>query len=561
MLFYSKRGKYLIPALFFISTLTFAQGWNQTYQLNIPFGFVDLCTNVNGNNLLVYRSETPYIKYYLINTTGQIVRSSDPFETQPVEFPSIDGNNDRVYVVYKLGNLIKTWKSTDAGLSWSSIANINIGNNVCNNIDITFGNDNALHIVWATRDNYPFFKTYYRKLPANGIWTTTEDVTNGNYVGGFPTVSTSTDRVHVSYNSGMEPYPLSNLGDAKSRDKYITNWQTPQLVWSEDSKLERIHAGSSKLFDFYYQDMNWSANLYVKSRDLAGIGWSNPFLFDYGADPTQLISADNTNDNKTHVVYVISGGIGYRSYNGSWSSASLIINNAYYSSKISSVSNDLFVVASGYGDYIYYRQYDANPLAPKNLQVTHSSNNHPYLTWSANTEPDIDHYIVEKSYQGGWLTLAQTTNTFYEDPYETYCTAPPPQQCEAGHTVIYHVIAVDKHPFSSQPSEVKTYVNGSYPDKQVAQNTELPDKYELEQNYPNPFNPTTSINYQVKEKGFVSLKVYDMLGREVANLVNETQDEGKYSVIFNAASLPSGVYIYSLRVNDFVQNNKMTLMK
>ena len=65
----------------------------------------------------------------------------------------------------------------------------------------------------------------------------------------------------------------------------------------------------------------------------------------------------------------------------------------------------------------------------------------------------------------------------------------------------------------------------------------------------------------MKEKGFVSLKVYDMLGREVANLVNETQEEGKYSVIFNAASLPSGVYIYSLRVNDFVQNNKMTLMK
>ena len=80
-------------------------------------------------------------------------------------------------------------------------------------------------------------------------------------------------------------------------------------------------------------------------------------------------------------------------------------------------------------------------------------------------------------------------------------------------------------------------------------------------NYPNPFNPTTNINYQIKEKGFVSLKVYDMLGREVANLVNENQEAGQYSVIFNAANLPSGVYIYSLRVNDFVQNNKMTLLK
>ncbi len=71
----------------------------------------------------------------------------------------------------------------------------------------------------------------------------------------------------------------------------------------------------------------------------------------------------------------------------------------------------------------------------------------------------------------------------------------------------------------------------------------------------------SNINYQVKDKGFVSLKVYDMLGREVANLVNENQDAGQYSITFNAAKLPSGVYIYSLRVNVFVKNNKMTLLK
>ncbi len=63
------------------------------------------------------------------------------------------------------------------------------------------------------------------------------------------------------------------------------------------------------------------------------------------------------------------------------------------------------------------------------------------------------------------------------------------------------------------------------------------------------------------EKGFVSLIVYDMLGREAANLVNENQVAGQYTVMFKAVNLPSGVYIYSLRVNDFVQNNKMTLLK
>ncbi len=81
------------------------------------------------------------------------------------------------------------------------------------------------------------------------------------------------------------------------------------------------------------------------------------------------------------------------------------------------------------------------------------------------------------------------------------------------------------------------------------------------QNFPNPFNPVTTISYRIREKGFVSLKVYDLIGREVANLVNETKDEGEYFVSFNARNLPSGVYIYSLRVNDFAQNNKMTVLK
>jgi hypothetical protein len=65
----------------------------------------------------------------------------------------------------------------------------------------------------------------------------------------------------------------------------------------------------------------------------------------------------------------------------------------------------------------------------------------------------------------------------------------------------------------------------------------------------------------VKEQGLVSLLVYDILGREVAVLVNESQEEGRYSVSFDTSNLPSGVYIYTLRVNDFIASKKMTLLK
>lgn len=89
----------------------------------------------------------------------------------------------------------------------------------------------------------------------------------------------------------------------------------------------------------------------------------------------------------------------------------------------------------------------------------------------------------------------------------------------------------------------------------------IPDVYELAQNYPNPFNPSTEIKFGLPEQGFVSLKVYDITGRQIANLVNEVRNAGFYSVNFNAGSLSSGVYFYRIESGSFVQTRKMLLVK
>jgi hypothetical protein len=91
--------------------------------------------------------------------------------------------------------------------------------------------------------------------------------------------------------------------------------------------------------------------------------------------------------------------------------------------------------------------------------------------------------------------------------------------------------------------------------------TNILNTFNLYQNYPNPFNPTTMINYNVGEPGLVQLKVYNVLGIEVATLVNEQQYSGDYLIDFNAADLSSGVYFYSLTVNNFTQTRKMILEK
>jgi hypothetical protein len=89
----------------------------------------------------------------------------------------------------------------------------------------------------------------------------------------------------------------------------------------------------------------------------------------------------------------------------------------------------------------------------------------------------------------------------------------------------------------------------------------LPKAFALEQNYPNPFNPTTVISYQLPVAGNISLKIYDVLGKEVMTLVNGRQEAGAYNFTLNAASLASGIYFYRLQSGNFVQTKKMMLVK
>jgi len=90
---------------------------------------------------------------------------------------------------------------------------------------------------------------------------------------------------------------------------------------------------------------------------------------------------------------------------------------------------------------------------------------------------------------------------------------------------------------------------------------ELPKDYLLAQNYPNPFNPSTEIRFAIRDAGYVTLRVYDVLGREIAALVNEVKSPGNYAVTFDASGLPSGVYFYQLTAGNFTERKKMVLMR
>lgn len=106
------------------------------------------------------------------------------------------------------------------------------------------------------------------------------------------------------------------------------------------------------------------------------------------------------------------------------------------------------------------------------------------------------------------------------------------------------------------------YKNLFAPSSTVDNNNELPEKdFYLYQNYPNPFNPSTVIGYQLPVISYVTIKVYDVLGKEIITLVNEEKPAGNYEVDFNAEDLSSGVYFYQLQIGDFISTKKMILLR
>ena len=123
---------------------------------------------------------------------------------------------------------------------------------------------------------------------------------------------------------------------------------------------------------------------------------------------------------------------------------------------------------------------------------------------------------------------------------------------ELGSNVSFNLSSADTVLLPRKPSILTGILRHGY---------EKPSAYTLFQNYPNPFNPSTVIGFQVPSSGFVSLKVYDVLGREVATLVNEREKAGSYSVTFDAGNLPSGVYFYRITAGSFVETKKLVVLR
>jgi hypothetical protein len=207
--------------------------------------------------------------------------------------------------------------------------------------------------------------------------------------------------------------------------------------------------------------------------------------------------------------------------------------------------------------------FDGRPSKTQNLTVAWY-NNHPKIIWDTNAEPDMKEYKIWKYVDGSSMVVATithspsiTTHTWTDN------SVSPAGKFDPVYTYSYKVKAVDisnlESLYSNQVSISGTggiwKING-----EEDTNADI-TSYALDSNFPNPFNPTTQISYQLPENSFVNLVVYNIIGQKVAELVNQEQTSGKYTVKFDASNLPSGVYIYKLQAGEFSDVKKMLLTK
>jgi photosystem II stability/assembly factor-like uncharacterized protein len=167
----------------------------------------------------------------------------------------------------------------------------------------------------------------------------------------------------------------------------------------------------------------------------------------------------------------------------------------------------------------------------------------PSIGYASGGNPGSNGSIILKTTNAGLNWYPQTTNTSY-GLLGNYFTS-----INTGYVVGFggHIL--------------KTTVGGGNFVGIETAGQEIPDKFHLFQNYPNPFNPATNIRFDISGNSFVSLKIYDVMGREVTSLVNEQLSSGAYEVDWNASNYPSGVYYYRMIAGEYSETKKMILVK
>jgi hypothetical protein len=419
-------------------------------------------------------------------------------------------------------------RSTDGGINWGADTRLtnNTAYSYCPSISVS---GSVVHIVWTDyRDVY--YEIYYKRSTDAGVsWGEDTRLTNNTALKWYPSFAVSGSLVHIvwyDYRDGNREiyYKLStDAGVSWGADTQLTNdpaySEYPSVAVSGQVVHVVWHDNRDGNYEIYYKlstdaGINWGAD----TRLTNNTGESKYPSVAVTGSVVHIVWSDNRDGNpEIYIKRSIDAGV-------SWGADSRLTNNTA-ESRYSSVAVSGSVV---------------------------------HVVWEDTRDGNYEIYCKRSTDVGvSWGTDTRLTDNTAESRF--------PSVAVSG-SVVHVVWRDDRDVFTYPEIYYKRNPTGNLVGiKNIS--SEIPLSYSLQQNYPNPFNPTTKIRFDIQKSvvcsqySVVTLKVFDILGKEVATLVNEQLAPGTYETTFDGGNLPSGIYFYRLETTDFVQTNKMILLK
>lgn len=538
---------------------------------------------------------------------GLLVWTTTTTSVGPVYAMVIDpSNND---IMYTGSSTSGVYKTTDAGVTWNP-ANSGLLNTAVLSLGISASNP---QVVYAGTNYNGTTDGVYKSTDGGGSWTRlingiqetnrgiqaiAVDPTNPDivYIAVFDGVADSPVGLYKTTDGGNNWNPsINGIGAIKNFLSLVINPVNPNIVYAGSSFSTSTSTGPSTIYKTTDAGANWFesnsglptdpteinpvrtmsissdnpniliAGLFVNTATLLGglyvttdgggtwvqkwtgapqtvgtllrssaIKPGNPQEFYVGLDNAALtdIGVWGTTD----------GGDTWSSFNGG---TMLNTYNVRALNFKGTTQPTLYAGAGTSGAGVY--EYTFEPVPVEFTSFTANVNeNTVTLNWSTATETNNSGFSVErKASNSNWQTIGFVNGNGNSTVTNHYSFA---DQNVATGAYTYRLKQIDYNGSSSYSAEVNVEV--------VPVNS-----FSLSQNYPNPFNPSTIIKYSIPSNEYVTLKVFDVLGRETATLVNEEQVRGEYSINFNAANLASGIYYYSITAGSYRATHKMILAK
>jgi photosystem II stability/assembly factor-like uncharacterized protein len=480
-------------------------------------------------------------------------------------------------VVWACGNGGVVARTVNGGTTWQlktspDAGSINYGLDALDSLTAwvsgTVGGSADVNI-WKTTDGGATWVSQYHNATGFGDALRFFDANNGVYVGDPDPYPSTNWEILTTSNGGTtwNRVPLANFPPADSVNGEFGAACAMDIVGNSVwfCGYSAVTGTPNTIYKSTDKGLNWTMSSYV---NISGTSGSNYVAFssanngvNLGLDGSRAVTTDGgatwaVTSGAPQAYRYITNVPGWNSFIGVGSTGLVVYSNdggLNWTTMTSGTTNSLYIVdatlksawAAGNTGTIIKLFGDPVPVELTSFSAAVAGKN-VTLNWATATEINNSGFEVQrKSSAGDFVSLAFIKGQGTTQEAQAYSYVD--KNVESGN-YSYRLKQIDLDGKTKFSNIVEVEIK-------------VPNKFELSQNYPNPFNPTTTISYEIAKETNVSLKVYDVIGNEIATLVNEAKPAGTYQVVFDASNLSNGVYLYKIQAGNFTATKKLILMK